>query len=296
MIGDLDIVLRRLLADNVPGIVSDLQVRFEPPNASWRDYVSDLSDNGAPELGLNVYLVDLREHRELRTNERDHTFVNGYALEERAPTRVECHYVISAWDSAPHSVQVQPTPAEHALLSDALAVLLENEPINADRVLSGAPLAGLDPLIQHADLPTEIVPPSGFTKLAEFWGAMGTTIPWRPVVYLIVTIPIARRPRFGGPMVTTLLTDFEPGERLVAIGGHVRDGDGDPIPGAWVRLETPAGVAVQTAGTNGLGRFTFVGLSPEQYLLRARAPGLQEQSRQITVPEPSGEYDIGLPV
>lgn len=84
----------------------------------------------------------------------------------------------------------------------------------------------------------------------------------------------------------------------IQIGGHVfkRSGNNNvEVPNAWVRLETVAGVGVQSTKTNELGRFIFVKLKPGQYRLNARAVGMSlPQPRSITVPSKTGEYDLTL--
>jgi hypothetical protein len=67
------------------------------------------------------------------------------------------------------------------------------------------------------------------------------------------------------------------------------------LSGVWVILETLAGERLQTTQTNNLGRFTFGDLHPGQYVLRTRALGLAEITRQIEVPSPTGEYDLQFP-
>jgi hypothetical protein len=296
VIDQLDRTLLRLFRDRIPALATDLQVRFEPPNDDWRTHVANLP---AGALALNIYLVDLREDRELRSTERFRETTNGFEFEEPAPARVDCHYLLSAWDQARPAPPVQPTLDEHALLYGVLSVLLNNAPINPSRILTAAQLAAIDPLIRDSDLPTKIVPPEGFPKLAEFWGSMGQTS-WRPAIYLVVTLPVAFGSEFVGQVVTTLIEEYRldggpPDDIWIQIGGTVLDAAASPVAEAWVRLETAAGVGVQTTRTSALGRFTFIGLSPDSYRLRYRAPGRPEQVRVLTVPEPSGDYDVRFP-
>jgi Pvc16 N-terminal domain/Carboxypeptidase regulatory-like domain len=296
VIDQLDRTLRRLFRDRIPALGTDLQVRFEPPNDDWRMYVGNLP---AGAVALNIYLVDLREDRELRSTERFREATNGFEFEEQAPARVDCHYLLSAWDQANPTPAIQPTLDEHALLYSALSVLLNNMPINPSRILPAAQLAAIDPLIRDSDLPTKVVPAEGFAKLPEFWGRMGQ-VPWRPAIYLIVTLPVAFGSEFVGQIVTTLIEEYRldggPAEDVwIQIGGTVVDNAAAPVAEAWVGLETAAGVRVQTTRTNELGRFTFIGLSPDSYRLRYRASGRPEQVRVVTVPEPSGDYDLQFP-
>ena len=70
MLAHFDNLLRQLLISRVPTITDEAQVRFQPPDEDWRTYVSTLSVGGNPANALNVYLVDVRENRKLRSNER----------------------------------------------------------------------------------------------------------------------------------------------------------------------------------------------------------------------------------
>src|SRR3990172_12953707 len=70
VIQHLDTVLRRLLMTEISQLQSESQVRFQPPDDQWRQVVSNLNVNGQPANAVNVYLVDLRENRKLRSNAR----------------------------------------------------------------------------------------------------------------------------------------------------------------------------------------------------------------------------------
>ena len=96
MLNLLDILLRGLFIASVPGITTDAQVGFQPPNDDWHTYVSNLGT----QLALNVYLIDLREDRKLRMNDRVRTVQNGTVSETPASIKMDCHYLISAWSPA----------------------------------------------------------------------------------------------------------------------------------------------------------------------------------------------------
>ena len=70
MIDYLDNILRDLLLGRVIGITDESQVRFQPPDDDWRTYVANLTVGGEPANALNVYLLELRENRRLRSNEQ----------------------------------------------------------------------------------------------------------------------------------------------------------------------------------------------------------------------------------
>ncbi|MCA9620775.1 MAG: DUF4255 domain-containing protein [Myxococcales bacterium] len=96
-------MLRHLLRARVGKISDDAQVRFEPPDDDWKTYVANLTVGGSAALAVNVFLVELRENRELRSNERTRELDNGLVTETKAPRRVNCHYWITAWSPASSS-------------------------------------------------------------------------------------------------------------------------------------------------------------------------------------------------
>ena len=62
----LDQLLRDLFIATVPEITTDAQVGFQPPDDAWHTFVGNLGT----QLALNVYLIDLRENRKLRQDDR----------------------------------------------------------------------------------------------------------------------------------------------------------------------------------------------------------------------------------
>jgi hypothetical protein len=259
--------------------VTDAQIGFMPPDGDWDSIVSRL----APNKALSIYLVDLRENRELRSNEWLERSDQGITFREPAPTRVDCHYLISSWSGA--TDKVAKAQEEHAVLSEALGVLVRAGAVN----------------VGGEDLPTVVVPPEGFPKLAEFWGTMGQKHRWKPTIGVVVTIPVEAATERAGVEVTTQLTEYrqdgdpESAELQIQIAGVVLDKTyPSPVPvfRAWVRLEDSAGEPLEATRTNAAGEFTFLGLVPGNYQLRVRAEGRAERVKPITVPEPSGRYDL----
>jgi hypothetical protein len=202
-----------------------------------------------------------------------------------APMRVACHYLITAWSPAAES----PDRAvdEHEVLADALRVLVE---------------AGII-VVAGVELPTQILPPEGFPKLAELWGTMGAKRPWRPALLLVVTIPVQPGAVTAGPAVTTRTTEYRlldgasaVVERRTQIAGRLRDAAGAPVARAWVQLEEPGDVPVQATRTNAAGQFDFLRVQPGTYRLRARSDSHPEvRSPQFSVPSADGRYDLAFP-
>jgi Pvc16 N-terminal domain/Carboxypeptidase regulatory-like domain len=310
----LDNLLRHLFMDGLEGLkdvatpagpkvpVQEQQIGVAPPNDAWVQFVSSTRLNA-----LNVYLIEVRENRRLRSNERERGVTGGVSYSNPAPARLDCHYLISAWSPTEDiTVQVEPTLDEHQLLYDAAALLIRAAELNPSRIYPpGSAALGAWGRFGDVSLPIVVGPPEGFPKLAEFWGTMGSKQPWKPALHLVVTLPIELLRETAGPMVTTRITEYRPSgatgtpDVWIQIAGSVIDARTDPhaeapVAGAWVQLETTGGQVLQRARTNELGRFTFVNVRPGSYSLTARAAGLGDLNppRPIDVPSSSGEYDL----
>jgi hypothetical protein len=298
MLDYIDNMLRQLFITKVPKITSPLQVRFQPPDDDWRTYVSTLA-----KVALNVYMVELKENREMHMAGRQQDVNIGLVTETPFPRYVDVHYLITAWDPASPSPAVEPTISEHELLWLVTAALMDADPLTPAAIYAPNPLpAGFPALIANAELPTTILPSDGFAKHAEFWGTMpGKFHPWRPAVLLIVTLPMTLPPFGTFPMVTTVITEFESMvaptgfEVLCDIGGTVFDGTVPPpppvVPGATVAVFS-GGVELATITTDGLGRFSFAALRPGNFQLRFSSPAHAVQTRNVAVPSPTGEYNL----
>jgi hypothetical protein len=218
------------------------------------------------------------------------------------PRRVDCHYLITAWSPATLTAAIEPTIDEHVLLYDAGAVLMNFQPLVPSEIYAPNPLPpGFPPMLAAEEIPATVLPVEGFPKYAEFWGTMGQVHPWKPAVYLVVTLPVALTEEFEGAIVTTRITEYRradgvgPGDVWMQIGGSVLNPGGLALTGAWVGIETLAADLLQSTATDEVGHFTFGSLTAGSYRLRARATGFGERSRIIDVPSPTGEYDLTFP-
>jgi hypothetical protein len=295
MIDYLDDMLRQLFLTSVSDITSPSQVSFEPPNDTFQGQV-----HTSGQLTLNVYLADLKENRIYRTNERTRSLANGIYNDAQAPRRVDCHYLISAWSPATATASVEPTLDEHLLLYQTMTALVMAEPFVPSAIFTPAILPPYWSLIANEQLPSVILPVEGFPKLAEFWGTT-KTVHWKPAVYLVVTLPVVMPALVAGPMVTTTITEYEftdnglVAETLVQIGGSVVTGTpAQPITGAWVQLQNSAATPLTVTTTDANGHFSFASLRPGTYILRVRAQGFAQATRTVTVPSPTGVYDVPL--
>ncbi|MCI4567342.1 Pvc16 family protein [Lysobacter sp. CFH 32150] len=309
MLDYVDNLLRQLLIDRIDEISDESQVRFQPPDDDWRTYVSTLAVGGQPANALNVYLFDLRENRKLRSNERwrePSVDADGQLREVPAARRVDCHYLISAWSPATSTPAVEPTVDEHLLLYKAIAALNTADPLLPREIYAPNPLPpGFPSAIADAELPIMLLPPEGFPKLAEFWGTMGNNHRMKPAIYLQLTVPIVYPSQPAGTLVTTRISEYRVhsvagvGEIWIEIGGRTLDStnpqpDGSPslLAGAWVLIETMAGIRLQDTRSDAAGRFAFAHLAQGDYRLRAWTENLAEITREIRVPSPTGEYEL----
>jgi hypothetical protein len=279
-----------LLDDLLAAVLTPVsaEIDFVAPDETWRNTVTGTA--------LNVYLVELRENRKLRSNARTQELVRNVVHEREVPLRLDCHYLLSAQSAA--AASYEPMQEEHKLLYKGVQALARHSPLNPSRVYpaGSASLLAWDHL-KGVDLPTTIAPPEGFHKLAEFWQGMGQGHRWRPTVYFIVTVPVSLESFVAGPLVTTRITVYAPttsasGDTWIDIGGTLRDVGGSPVASASVALESTTSTPVQAGTSDARGRFRFGGLRPGDYQLRARAAGQGEVVGAITVPSTTGLYDL----
>jgi hypothetical protein len=103
-------------------------------------------------------------------------------------------------------------------------------------------------------------------------------------------------------MVTTLITEYTSTvsatglDLLADIGGTVFDGTvpppPPPVPGATVEILYVGGGSLGSTITDDQGRFSFTGLIMGNYQLQFSATGHPAKTRNITVPSPTGEYNL----
>lgn len=142
---------------------------------------------------INLFLYDIHENVALRSNEWRETRSNGRASREKAPVRVDCSYLITAWSG--QSDPVAAIKDEHYLLGEVMRVLLRHKKLPAD-VLQGE-LANQEPPVR-----AKIIRDGYLQSLGEFWQAMGG----KPKAALNYTVTISvsvGEPEPLGPLVET---------------------------------------------------------------------------------------------
>ncbi len=285
-------------------IVSESQVRFEPPDDNWKSFVSTLSVDGEPVNALNVFLWDIRENRSLRSNERSLEHIDGRVRQQRAYRRLSCSYYVTAWSPAIASSTVEPPLAEHALLYEAVRASMAREPFVFSKIFEPTPLpVGFPAEFADDELPTNTTQPESVASSPDFWSTMDQ--PWRPALGVEITLPVTDSPvAFTYPVSSVevglrQLDNLVPAENLYVIGGSVldsvnlmADGGQKPLANVAVRIGSVAGLTFQETQTNASGQFSFNGLRAGVYQLRARVMGRGDVIADITVPSATETYDI----
>jgi len=283
MIRDLSTTLQAILTD------PSLAVPF--PELSRVLIAFDRPDDGfkPAQTTVDLFLFDVRENLELRSNEPKIERLNGQAVIHRAPMRVACTYLITAWPVGGPDLVLQ----EQRLLTQTLQVLSTYPRIPAS-FLKGKLVGQEPPLPMIASHPDELKNP------AEFWTAIGNKM--RASVTATVTIGIEVFAPVTAPIAKTGLVRL--GERTAAdattlipatkmefyrIGGKVTSG-GNAVAGATVAV---AGAGL-SARTDGVGEYVLGAMAAGTYTLNVQSNATTKQV-DITVPAAAGSnYDVPL--
>jgi hypothetical protein len=186
MLADLDNAIARLLKQELaPDLANKITVTFNVPDANF-------PPKGLNLPALNLYLYDLRENLEQRSNEV--TVVrqpNGTIIETPPPVRVDCSYIVTAWTD-PRATD--PATDEHAILGQVMAVLLAHPVIQSDAEKGG---------LQTANVPTPAkgLRPDNRLDTASLIQLMGG----RHKLSLNYTVTI--EVQVGVPQATPMVTD-----------------------------------------------------------------------------------------
>ncbi len=181
MINDLDKSVEELLRRELPpALVEQVAISFAAPD-------TDFPPSGVALPAIDLFLYDIRENLELRNTGWiiDRSF-DGASVRRRAPVRIDCSYLITAWSESSSTRALE----EHKLLSAVIKVLARY-PILPEAYLQGT-LRGQDPA-----LPASSLQPGRLQSVAEFWQALGG----KPKAAINYTVTIG-------------LVDDEPGESV----------------------------------------------------------------------------------
>ena len=283
MIRDLSTTLQAILSD------PSLAVPF--PELSKALIAFDRPDDGfkPAQTTVDLFLFDVRENMELRSNEPKIKRLNGQAVIHQAPMRVACTYLITAWPVGGTDLALQ----EQRLLTQTLQVLSTYPRIPAS-FLKGKLVGQEPPLPMMATHPDELKNP------AEFWTAIGNKM--RASVTVTVTISMEVFAPVTAPVTKTGLVRL--GERTAAdaetlipatkmeffrIGGKVTSA-GSAVSGAMVAV---AGAGL-SARTDDAGEYVLGAMAAGAYTLNVQSNATTKQVN-ITIPAAAGSnYDVQL--
>ena len=261
--------------------LSTVAISFAAPNQTWQSQGTGMQ--------LNAYLYRILDNRELRSNLRN-TVVNtdGSVTTSLFPSRIECSYIITAWDKSAAVEGTDIEPGEHLLLSQVLYVLWRN-PTMPTKYLTG--------YLLNAELALPIIAAEteDMAGKPDFWSALDTYV--RPAITCRVTMEMSLSQDLTGPQATTILTTVNSlgnssSDEVIAIGGVIRNAANTTqiIPNAWLLLDTSPLAYVSDAS----GAYRIGGIQPGPHALTVRAVGFQQAVHSFNVPDPSGIYDISL--
>jgi Pvc16 N-terminal domain len=178
MIDDLDRTVEELLKRELTAaLVDQVAISFAAPD-------SDFPPASVSLPAVDLFLYDVRENLELRDTQWIVEHSNdGTATRRRAPIRIDCSYLITAWASDSSTSRALD---EHHLLSEVMRVLLRH-PMLPEVVLQGS-LKGQEP-----PLPSSSLQPGRLQSVSEFWQALGGKP--KAALNYTVTIGVADKPR-----------------------------------------------------------------------------------------------------
>jgi hypothetical protein len=283
MIRDLSETLQAILSDqslavNFPELAK-AQIAFDRPDENFKPTQST----------IDLFLFDVRENMELKSNEPVIERKNGQALIHQGPLRVACTYLATAWPVNGPDLALQ----EQRLLAQVLQVL-SSYPNIPDPFLKGKLAGQQPPLPMTASYPDEIKNP------AEFWTAIGNKL--RPCLSVTVTIAMEVFAPTGAPITKTEMLRL--GERtgpdeekliqttqeeFYRIGGRVTS-VGTGVGGAMITL-VGTGLAARTDADG----FYVLGVAQKgPYVLQVQSGATTKQAN-VTIPAVAGSnYDVQL--
>ena len=256
MISYLDKTLEELLRREVPLPSASCDISFDIPTKDWASKLSKSKET------INLYLYDIKENRELRTNEwQVNRKSDGTVDQEKPPVRIDLSYLITAWSPADVTPATEPAVDEHHLLSSILETLFKH-PTIPSYVFQGG-LSTIDP---PPEIPATVAQSDGFKDQGQgqFWNAIDQF--WKPSIQYVVTIPLDLHETTTSTMVATKIVEYGfivPGH-ILPVHPAIREDmpKGAPLIGVdveatpVVRLDDPAGTGDDQITVNSVGELS----------------------------------------
>ena len=282
MIRDLSETLRAILTQ--PGLPAELaaaQVSFDRPAEPFNP----------TQTTIDLFLFDVRENLDLRSNDLVTERRNGKAVVQKPPRRVVCNYLITAWPVGGSDLVLQ----EHRLLTQVLRVLTQIPIIPAN--LAVGTIKTCDPPV-----PLQVAVGLPTASASEFWSALGGKLRAAATVqatialpvYADKTVPLAVAPKVvtGERQPYPALVLNPAGREVTAplfLFGRILGTDKAPAADATVEI-VELGLRLEALPD---GSFRAGPVPAGTYTLRATS-GAAHAEVTRTVPITSGPYDIPL--
>lgn len=299
MIHDLDELLRQILEYELPAYDGGVEISFDQPTNDWEATKRDKQHS------LNLFLHDIRENHILRRPDFDLTQQsNGKTAIQRAPTRLDLHYMVTAWSNTAED--------EHRLLSEFLNVFLRYSTLSMEK------LKALQERLeeekkgdlnipesiekQPEPIPMRLARHDELNNPAEIWGVLENEL--RPSISCVATVAFAPYEKIERTPVRTRELRYNLGkeplpksvddetlrksDRLWMIGGTIRSQEA--FSTAKLRLvERDLEVPVTLIGQKkdkpvNAGRFIIGHLAAGNYNLEVKLDDREPQLQPITVP------------
>ncbi|HEY5814061.1 MAG TPA: Pvc16 family protein [Terrimicrobiaceae bacterium] len=269
MIADLSQTLRRILTHRGPEPLRSAQIVFDRPADPFNPQ----------QTTVDLFLFDIREDLELRSNEPVIERKNGQIITHRPPLRLACSYLVTAWPGGLTGDEA--VLLEQTLLSQTLQVLAAQPTI--DPVLLQGSLRG-----QQPPLPVVATLVDPHKNLSDFWTALGSKL--RPSLTVRITVALDLMEPLVANIVTTSELELEP-LMSYGIGGRVTDHRNVPVAGAVVMLPK---LGVRTS-TNDKGRYELSVKASGTYTLSVQKDDKERNDTVTIVEDARTEKDLQLP-
>lgn len=252
----------------LPNELAEAEIVFDRPVAQFNPQ----------KTCINLFLYDIRENLELRSNESTIERQDGRTIIRRPAMRVACTYLITAWVVGGTEVALQ----EHRLLSQIFQALSRYDTI-PNTFLQGD-LRGQEP-----PMPMIVTSADGLKNPAEFWTSLGT--PLRASLAVMVTISMQ------SPKTETVFLArshgilLESNESFFPVKGQITNDRNEPVTDAKIFLDERN----WSTKAKDRGIYEFSSVPEGTYTLRVQLPDRTTYRFSITVPVIANEnYNLRL--
>ena len=272
-LADLDDGLRRLLRAQLERHgFDDIDIAFDAPSRDWSAQLVRPT--------VNLFLCDVRRSVRPGQSGSDSTRGNGRTYDRPPALRVDCAYAITAWSKA--------VIDEHRLLSQVLGILY------AFPILDGQ----LGPRLSNGSQRFEVLATVGEQRSegrSEFWRSVDGL--YKPALDYVVTLSVEsgqvveRGPDVRSATIRTMRSEGTPRgglQEFHTLGGVVRDGDGEAVPGAWIASVETGRFVVSDAD----GRFKLPRMGVGTHTVTVRTSDGRESSGEVAVPGGTLELSV----